>query len=748
VTAQNRPERVNDIPIVISTFSGDTLAELGATNLSDVPQFIPGVELFDERGAGQPTWIIRGVGLADFNANNTPTASVFDDEVHLGSNVLSGLPLFDLERIEVLKGPQSGLYGRNTTGGAVRYLPVLPEIGADPTGFIEASYGRWDQAGLEAAFGGSVNSAAAFRVSGMWQTGGGWQDSLATPQDDAHGDLDVFALRGQLAVQVSDRLKLRAKVSVGEDQSETILGRAIAPYDPETTLPCADALMGRPNPDTCVTLYNLTTALNTEGEDFGILPNQQDAQGETVLTQPINQLDNAWAGANLYIDYALDGMTLRSITSIQSFDGAQVYDFDASPSVFLHEETNSEFEMLHQEFQLISSPDGPLEWQAGLSFAQSDLDENRRIDLRDNVLVLPVIGRRSFTQEERHWAIYAEGSYAMTERVKVNGSLRYTEETKDLKNFLLPIESDPFQILVETPGDVFLGPVDTSYTLDTPLTGHLGVDVRLTDDALLYGKIVRSYKSGGFFGGFALSAFELDPYDEETIWAYEAGAKLLFPSAGLRVNGAVFYYDYQDVQGYTTVFDETVGLQTKLGNLGDAEFSGAELELVWAPPAIDGLEVSAGATLLETEIVDSDVIELSDLTNFFDGAPDDPLLSTPEEGQSIGFAPERSYVVNARYERPLNASLSIATNLNWSWRSDFDEPGDLPFDDGVYTVDGYGLLSASVTLNSAAGWRASLIGANLTDNAHAVQATGDDLLSYVQVPGRPRSWQLEISKRF
>ncbi|MEO1306239.1 MAG: TonB-dependent receptor plug domain-containing protein, partial [Pseudomonadota bacterium] len=336
VTAQNRPERVNDIPIVISTFSGDTLAELGATNLSDVPQFIPGVELFDERGAGQPTWVIRGVGLADFNANNTPTASVFDDEVYLGSNVLSGLPLFDLERIEVLKGPQSGLYGRNTTGGAVRYLPVLPEIGADPSGFIEASYGRWDQAGLEAAFGGSVNSAAAFRVSGMWQTGGGWQDSLATPQDDAHGDLDVFALRGQLAVQASDRLKLRAKVSVGEDKSETILGRAIAPYDPETTLPCSDALMGRPNPDTCVTLYNLTTALNTEGEDFGILPNQQDAQGETVLTQPINRLDNAWAGANLYIDYALDGMTLRSITSIQSFDGAQVYDFDASPSVFLH----------------------------------------------------------------------------------------------------------------------------------------------------------------------------------------------------------------------------------------------------------------------------------------------------------------------------------------------------------------------------------------------------------------------------
>ena len=142
------------------------------------------------------------------------------------------------------------------------------------------------------------------------------------------------------------------------------------------------------------------------------------------------------------------------------------------------------------------------------------------------------------------------------------------------------------------------------------------------------------------------------------------------------------------------------------------------------------------------------MVELSDLTNFFDGEPGDPLLSTPEEGQSVGFAPEFSYVLNAHYERPISADLTLSTQANWSWRDDFAQAGALPFDDGVYTVEGYGLLGASISVESSTGWRASLIGENLTDNAYAVQATGDDLLSYVQPPGRPRSWQIQITKRF
>ena len=123
VTAQKRAESIQDVPITITVFTEAQIDALGVSTLEDLPYYMSGVELLDDRGAGQPTWIIRGVGLFDFNSNNSPTASIFDDEVYLGSNVLAGLGLFDLERVEVLKGAQGGLYGRNTTGGATSRSP-------------------------------------------------------------------------------------------------------------------------------------------------------------------------------------------------------------------------------------------------------------------------------------------------------------------------------------------------------------------------------------------------------------------------------------------------------------------------------------------------------------------------------------------------------------------------------------------------------------------------------------------------
>ena len=117
VTAQKRDQSIQDVSIAMTAFDSEALNELGLTSLENVTSVVPGVELFDDRGAGQPTWVIRGVGLADFNANNTPTAAIYYDEAYMVSNAMGGIGLYDVERVEVLKGPQGGLYGRNTTGG-------------------------------------------------------------------------------------------------------------------------------------------------------------------------------------------------------------------------------------------------------------------------------------------------------------------------------------------------------------------------------------------------------------------------------------------------------------------------------------------------------------------------------------------------------------------------------------------------------------------------------------------------------
>ena len=201
VSAQKREQSMQDVSIAVSAFSEEELNSLAVSNLEELTEFVSGVELFDDRGAGQPTWVIRGVGLADFNANNTPTAAIHYDDYYLTSNVLGGIGLFDIGRVEVLKGPQGGLYGRNSSGGAVQVLSRRAEVGAESNGYLTGSYGRWGRHGLEAAFGGKLGDSAAFRVAAMTDQDGGWQDSLVTPQDDEHGDRDFFgcARSAQLA---------------------------------------------------------------------------------------------------------------------------------------------------------------------------------------------------------------------------------------------------------------------------------------------------------------------------------------------------------------------------------------------------------------------------------------------------------------------------------------------------------------------------------------------------------------------
>ena len=180
VTAQKRQQSLQDVSIAISAFDGSQLQELGLTNLEQLPAVVPSVELSDARGAGQPTWVIRGAGLADFNANNTPVAAIFYDEVYMTSNALGGIGLFDVARVEVLKGPQGGLYGRNATGGAIRILSESPGLEAT-SGYVRGTYGTWDRWGLEGAVGGPIIAdKLAYRLALHTDQGGGWQDSLAT----------------------------------------------------------------------------------------------------------------------------------------------------------------------------------------------------------------------------------------------------------------------------------------------------------------------------------------------------------------------------------------------------------------------------------------------------------------------------------------------------------------------------------------------------------------------------------------
>lgn len=283
VTAQKREQSIQDVPIAIAAFDADALKELGVTSLENVAYFVPGVHLDDARGSGQPTWVIRGVGLQDFNANNTPTAAIFYDDTYLVSSAMGAIGLFDLERVEVLKGPQGGLYGRNTTGGAVRIISAKPST-TDFDGYGQVSYGRWDRTKLEGAFNAPViEDKLGLRFAASIDQGGGWQDSLVTAEDDEWGDRDFWAFRGQALYTPTPELEILFKADVGADSSETTLGRSVGVLDPLAPLTlegdanfCSSIRAGQRDDASCIGFHNL----------FGspLLASDQADDGTTVIS--------------------------------------------------------------------------------------------------------------------------------------------------------------------------------------------------------------------------------------------------------------------------------------------------------------------------------------------------------------------------------------------------------------------------------------------------------------------------------
>ncbi|MEO1043369.1 MAG: TonB-dependent receptor [Pseudomonadota bacterium] len=739
VTAQKREQSIQDVPIAISAFDMEALQELGATSLEDVSYFIPGVALFDDRGAGQPTWIIRGVGLADFNQNNTPTAAIFYDEAYLVSNALGAVGLFDLERVEVLKGPQGGLYGRNTTGGAVRILSNRPDLD-DYEGYAQGSYGRWGRYSVEGAVSiPLIEDKLAIRVSATTEQGGGWQDSLATPEDDEHGDRDFWAFRGQALYQPTPELEILFKADVGADSSETVLGRANATIDPEnpfnafgTVNFCAPITAGQRNDASCLLLSNLLGS--------PLLATDQSENGSVVLSNPINRLDNEWVGYNLNAKYDLGFATLQSISSYINFDYVQFFDFDGEPLELVSSapgrpESDSTIEQWSQEVRLISSGDGPFTWLVGALYAEDTIDQVGFTSLADAEALFELSGvENEFEQKTESWALYGQVGYDLTDTININGSLRYTDEDKDIDYSLLG-EATGFGSfpLLDPDG------VQFSQELDANWSGHAGIDWRVADWALAYAKYSRGFKSGGFFGGFVGSGEELSPYEEETNDAFEIGLKSN-PTDDLQVNVSGYFYSYNDVQGFAFIPSELLGTVTRLINLGDAEHFGVEVDTLWTPSQIPGFSLQLAGSWLDAEITDSDQISVSQ-----------DLQPIPIEGLDRVFAPQYSVTLNAQQEVDITNEIKGSLSLAYTWRDELasreTQLNDTEF--GIFGQDSFGLLNLRLALaNLEQGWEVSVLGENVTDSIYTNRATTSDAFSYMDLLGRPASWTVNLRYDF
>jgi iron complex outermembrane receptor protein len=743
ITATKRSKSQQDVGITVSAVTGDQVRELGVNDIEDLIGLLPGTGFNDVAGGGIPVVIIRGVGLQNFRVNDTPTTAIYVDEVYQTSVAEAVATIFDVERVEVLKGPQGGLYGRNAVGGAIQVISAKPNFD-ETEGYLSLDYSRYDRVEAEAVLSGPLSDKIAYRIGGKMITSGDTYYHSATGDFD-HGEEERWSARGQLELRPSDKVNVLFKFHGGEDTSELPLPHAVGlfrrlglglgavtgvgdtadgailnarPQTTSLTNICDAVLAGGRDPSSCETLSGLTP------DELGINSRYDSASN----AKP--QLDNSWWGASATANFYLGDFTLTSITAYSDFDHGRFVDMDTTDKVHQEIDYRTQIEAWSQELRLGYDGGGDFSWIVGLNYAEDEQAEDTDLNTETGILRTQLGGltlaEQHFVQKTDAFAVYGRADWRFSEKFNLVLEARYTDEKKAFEGGVtLPQVGRALSYIDD----------EESYGA---ASGKVALEYFATDNALFYISASKGFKSGGFFGGFATSNAQLEPFRNEKIYAYEAGFKTDWPEQRLRLNGSVFYYDRQDVQANARDPRGIVAV-ARLTNIGDVETYGAEIESIWSPTR--NLTFQAGLAYLKTEITSSDLLT----SNIF-------RTSTEEtyEGARLANQPEFSANVVGRYERELSSSLLGALQLEYSYRSEQDQSVVvMPQESAFLTEPGYSLVNVRASLGAIeGGWQVTAYVTNLFDKAYRESAGGAGPSGVFEIYGAPRIWGLSLDYSF
>ncbi|MCY1282929.1 Pesticin receptor [compost metagenome] len=707
VTAQKRKEQAQDVAVALTPLSGKDLEERGIDNINQLQYTTPNLEIDPVYGSDQTQFRIRGVGLRDYASNNSSTVGVYVDEVAYPFPVQTQGLLFDLERVEVLRGPQGTLYGRNSTGGAVNFITRKPT--AEPEAEIKAGYGSNDYKTLEGFLSGPLNDALRGRLSFAGKDGGAWQKNRDTGQK--LGDQDVQAFRGQLEWDASETLRLNLSAHHGRDESDSrgarlyqgLVPRNIAGLTNYSTIP----------PDS---RHDLT--------GWGLKPDFARATGLSVGDKPGR--DNTNKGLSLTADYSLnDHLTLTSISAYNQLQRKEYIDWDGSEIAQSDEFFDTDIKVFSQELRLASEGNGPLDWVLGGYYAKEKLDEKFYSDFTE-YRGLGVIYLTEYNQKAETYSLFGQGRYALADDWTLVFGLRQEHEERSLNDYVTGA------LAART------SPLDEQLNTDET-SAKLGLEWRPAAGHLIYASISRGVKSGGFTTyntSATLAPSLIEPFKPEKLLAYEIGFKSDLTQA-LRLNGAVFYYDYRDQQYQSQVWiSQAVGNVGKLVNIPRSEIWGAELELQWQP--LPGLTISQYAGYKEGRYKEFEGLDSAATIAAGYAYP----VYTDFSGDKLTNFPESSYGGAFRYSRPLGPLL-------WTASFDYAYHDTLVNSDPLRSTNHYWLANARLAAAPLGGdWEAALYARNLFDREYDLYK--GSFLSNAQMAhsGEPRNVGVELTYRF
>ncbi len=689
VTAQKREQNLQDVGISVTAYTGEQIEELGLADTVDLTTMTPGLQYTVPNAEGsQVNFFLRGVGLnevSDFNEN--PVAVYFDDVYRAA---IGGLHLqnFDVDRAEVLRGPQGTLFGRNTSGGLVHFISRKPT--REFEAYLEAgleSYGTFKTEGM---VNGPIGNNMAARVSFATNKNGGYVDNVYDGVDPIKGtspgdfnETNAKAGRIQLLVTPSDDVEALVKAHYSHNRGQVggwqnqATGFAPAPgggYDfdnrvnlgPNESNPnCFDPGAG--------TFYEVvgTDCLGYRDTDGDPHKGSFDRDGDTAVTA---------AGVSAAIDWDLrDGLTLTSITAFDHVDRTQEEDTDSTPINFVRVEFYAITEQFTQELRLAGESDR-VRWQTGLYYFNWDVEADYGLVLIPDFFVIDVDAE----QDTESWSAFGQFEFDLTEQLTVIGGLRYTEEEKDMNYSSMDIAGGLTGFLTAPPPEVDLGagpgvgvlPNYPSAIRPTPdqmmlfntstvgdiakhdknnITALAELDWKPNDDLLVYAKYSRGVKSAGFNGTFidASANFGLDapedvPFEDETLSSYEVGFKATILGGAARLNAAAFYYDYNDFQTFRFVTFNAVIFNS------NAEIYGGEIELQASPA--EGWDFILGASFLDATAKDIETTDTRTPTN-----------------RTLVAAPDFTANGMARYEWPAwNGAMALIASFYYQDQTYYD----------------------------------------------------------------------------
>ncbi len=642
VTAQKREQSLQDVGISVTAFSGNQIRELGYTNTIDIAAQTPGLGIIQFHPT-LTTTNIRGISQNDFADHLEPPIAMYVDETYVSAMGAGHAQLFDLQRVEVLRGPQGTLFGRNATGGLLHYVSAKPT--EDPEGYVEFTYGSYDQKKFEGAVSGALTDSLLARVS----FAGNFHDGVAENRigPDVRGS-EHYALRGQLEFRPADNVTVNLKAHYANDDDEH--GNA---YTHTPISANEDGLGFEISPDSLVNGF-------CPGCDFyGYRdPDDDPFTGSYDYT---GEFRRSIAGISGRLNWDMGGVTVTSITDYLQMNKNYGEDTDGSPNPVFVYITDQDFEQFSQELRLNGEVGENIRWTTG--FYYLDIDH---AGYQYYILDLPffsptysfgeptsyIEGVATNNVETESWAVFGHLEYDFNENWGVIAALRYTEDQKDTVFDALDILGGNVTGLGFTltiPYDLRDDPDFGLFNQDFEnVSAKFEIDWRPTEDTLVFASFNRGHKAGAarvLAGGAPTLPVPDFIHDEEVLHSWEVGIKTTLFDGRAQLNANAYYYDYKDYQGFV-VIPGVIPASLTIINL-DAEAVGGEIELMLQPTERWGFRF--GASFEDSEV--KDVLLPSD--RFVDN--------------DLPYAP--SFTLNglARYEFPaFGGTMAVQGDFNYS----------------------------------------------------------------------------------